>query len=329
MNNIINNIQEILITNNEKISIRSLLEICKACSIYNSKEIINNFNNKNLINKESKSKYLSPLLQLELLKLVKEKNKEARDILILTNYNLVVHIVNRLFIYNNDKNDFIEYGLLGLMHAIDHYEFDKGVPFSNYAAKCIGGYIKRYLANNVNLISIGRNPFFLSSKINRIEEKLMSSLNKENITDIEILEELRKEKPYQRLKEQDITALRTYAKAPISLDQTVSNSNETEDLFFKDVIEAKDNVENEVLSKYYINVFTKMFNGEIDCKLNERELLTLWYRYGFSDDIERTSDEVGKIFGISGARVREIERNAIRKLRKTEILKDKENRGYY
>ena len=326
-----NIIQEILIKNNETITINCLKEICKALSIFDTNDIINDFNNKNLLNKKSKSSTLSPNLQIELLKQVKNGNKKARDILVLTNYSLVAHIVKKFFIYNSDKNDFIEYGIMGLIHAIDHYEFERNIPFVNYAAKCIVGYIKKYLPTNVNSLSIGRNTFFLISKVTKIEEQLMKTLNREYITDLEILEELKKDKLYQKLKINDITELRTYAKSPTSLDQTIKNGTNTDEYTIKDIIISDNDIETEAITTTFNTIFNKIFNGEINCYLKEKELTVLWYRYGFDEKhIQRTSDEVAKIMKISGARVRELERLALRKLKNLVILQDEEkNRGLY
>ena len=321
---IIDNIKQYLINNKEKINIRALIEVCKAYSIYNIDEIINDFSNNNILNKESKSIYLSKNIQVELIKRFKNGDDKVRDILILTNYPLVKRVVNKTFVYNKDTQDFIQYGILGLIHAVDHYEMEKNVPFPNYAARCIFGYIINYVHNYSTSVSISKRSYMLSRKIAKIEEQLIKEYKKEYITDEEIYNRIIKIDKYNNIPLAIISNLRQLSE--ISLDKpTRFNDKEQKSLIVN--LRAKDNVEKEVLSNIYNEVFQKIFSGEIDARLTNRQLNVLKYKYGFDEEHRyRTSEEVGKILNINPITIRQIERDAFRILRKFFNQYDEKNK---
>ncbi len=331
MNNIIKLIENSLIKNQETISSKSLIEVCKTYSINNINEIKNYFKENKLINNKD-ILHLPTSLQNDFIKEIKKGDTKARDVMILTNYNLVTNIVNHYIIHNIEKDDFIGYGILGLMYAIDNYEFDNNAVFSTYATKCIIGYIKRYLPKHASQLSIGRNIYYLKSKIQKIEEELMKTLQKEDITDLEILNELKKSNKYKNLKLEDITSIRLYTKAVFSLDkEKVTEDGNDLNYTIDCVTSDKDEFESDLINKIYYETISKIFTGEIKTSLTKVELKVLWYRYGFDEEnIYRTSDEVGKILKVSGSRVREAERNALRKLRITTQIRniEKENKSY-
>lgn len=331
MNNIIYLIEKSLFKNQETISLKSLIEVCKAYSINNTNEIINYFKEKKLINNKD-ILHLPSSLQIDFIKEIRNGDTKARDVMILTNYNLVTNIVNHYIIHNIEKDDFIGYGILGLMYAIDNYELDNNTVFSTYATKCIIGYIKKFLPKHVSQLSIGRNIYYLKSKIQKIEEELMKSLQKEDISDLEILNELKKSNNYKNVKLQDITSIRLYTKAVFSLDkEKVTEDGNDLNYTIDSVTSDKDEFEEDVINKLYYETISKIFTGEIKTPLTEIELKVLWYKYGFDkDNIYRTSYEVASLLKISGSRVREVEKNALKKLRMITKIRntEKENKSY-
>ena len=320
-----------LINNQETISQKSLLEICKSYSIYNTNEIINNFKEKKLINNKD-ILYLPASLQIDLIKEVRNGDKNARNVMILTNYTLVTNIVNHFMTYNLDKEDFVGYGILGLMYAIDNYDLNNTAAFTTYATNCINGYLKKNLPRLISQLSIGRNIYYLNTKIQKIEEKLMKSLGREDISDLEILNELKKSNSYKNIKEEDIYYVRLYSKYTYSLDkEKVTENGNDLNYTINCVTSEYDEFEDKVLDKIYYETISKIFTGEIKTNLTEVELKVLWYRYGFDEEnIFRSSDEVGKILKVSGARIRQVERNALGKLRITTQIRniEKENKSY-
>ena len=326
MKNILEMIQEILENNHETISINALIEVCRIYSIYEKDKIIEIFKNKNLINLNSNSIHLPHNLQIAFLKRAKMGDLFARETLIITNYHLVIKLVNCFFLPDKEKEDFIQYGILGLMHAIDHFDFDKQNHFSTYAVNCIKGKMKHYLPSHQNSLKIDPSIFYLASKILNIEEQLMKKLNKEIITDLEILEELKKLNNYKTLTEEDVFFARQYCKNKISLDKEIIDEEGEEINLIKDNLASEsENVEEEVIGKVFREMIEKILNGEIKCILNQQELLVIRYIYGFDEEgIPRTCTEAAKILKISGSRVREIHINALRKLRKIELLRDTE-----
>ena len=331
MERIIKIIENSLINNQETISQKSLLEICKAYSIYNIDEIIRYFKEKSLINYKD-ILYLPASLQIDLIKEVRNGDKNARNVMILTNYTLVTNIVNHFMTYDLDKEDFVEYGILGLMYAIDNYNLDNNAAFTTYATKCIIGFLKKNLPRLISQLSIGRNIYYLNTKIQKIEEKLMKSLGREDISDLEILNELKKSNSYKNIKEEDIYYVRLYSKYTYSLDkEKVTEKGNDINYTINCVTSEYDEFEDKVLDKIYYETISKIFTGEIKTNLTEVELKVLWYRYGFDEEnIFRSSDEVGKILKVSGARIRQVERNALGKLRLSNVIRklEKENKSY-
>lgn len=325
MERIIKIIENSLINNQETISQKSLLEICKSYSIYNTNEIINNFREKKLINNKD-ILYLPASLQIDLIKEVRNGDKNAREVMILTNYTLVTNIVNHFMTYNLDKEDFVGYGILGLMYAIDNYDLNNTAAFTTYATNCINGYLKKNLPRLISQLSIGRNIYYLNTKIQKIEEKLMKSLGREDISDLEILNELKKSNSYKNIKEEDIYYVRLYSKYTYSLDkEKVTEDGNDLNYTIDCVTSDKDEFEEDIINRIYYEIFPKIFSGEIENKLKPMEIKVLWYRYGFDkENIFRSSDDVGKILGVSGARIRQIEKDALRKLRKLRIFIDEQ-----
>ncbi len=323
MEKIINILKE----NQATISFNSLNIICDSYFIYKDKKdaIIRSFKLNGLID-DKKTSYMPECLQLEFLKRVKNKDNIAIEVLVKTNYNLILYVIKNYYIFNFDKEDLIEYGMLGLLHAIYHFDISKDTSFSTYATHCIKGILKNSILHSFNPLKIGRNTFMITSKIKKIEEFLMKEKENEVITDEEILDELKKEIIDIKITLSDIKKLRQYQIELISTDTIIYNDNGRQIETLLDTIPSLDNVEEDCLDNIINSMIKDILNGKIDSNLSERELLIIRYLYGINEEKKYTSDEIGKILNISGARVRDIEKIALRKLKKLPILSDLEKK---
>ena len=163
-------------------------------------------------------------------------------------------------------------------------------------------------------ISISKRLLILNREISRIEEQLIKEYNREIITDEEIYNRLIKIDKYNNIPLSTISNLRQLSET--SLDRPIYyNDKEQKGMIIN--LRAEDNVEKEVLSNIYNDVFQKIFSGEIDARLTSRQLNVLKYKYGFDEEKKyRSAEEVGKILNINPVTIRQIERDAFRILRK-------------
>ena len=322
MKDIINLIESLLIKNQEKISLNALKEVCKTYCLFDDNEIIEHFKRNNLIKTGLKSNYLPNCLQIEFIKRSRNNDSLAKDLLIKTNYNLVVFLVDQIYKDGSDKEDLIQYGLMGLLHAIDNYDFNKNIPFSSYAVKCINGIIRRFLPIIMNSLKINQDLYYLANKITRIEEQLMKELYKENISDLEILTELQKDNKYKSTKEKHIFYLRNYLLTNLSLDKELTYDDEIGNKYMINNIPSDDNVEKLIMDSLTFELVRKVINKEIESNLSDKEMSVLYYRYGFDDGIKKSLLETGKLLKITTSRVKYIETDALIKLRRLNILKN-------
>ena len=237
----------------------------------------------------------------------------AKEELTNCNLKLVISIAKHYLNRGMQFLDLIQEGNIGLMKAVDKFDYKKGFKFSTYATWWIRQAITRALADQARTIRIPVHMVETINKITRTSRKLTQKLNRDP-TPEEISQELGGTLTPDRIREIQLIAM-----DPLSLEKPVG---EEEDSHVGDFIEDKD---NESPVKHANNVLLKDKLNEVLKDLTDREERVIRLRYGLDDGRNHTLEEVGKEFGVTRERIRQIEAKAIKKLRhpaRSKQLKD-------
>lgn len=246
---------------------------------------------------------LKPKEETELAKRIAEGDQRAKQQLIEANLRLVVSIAKHYIGRGMQFLDLIEEGNLGLMKAVEKFDYTKGFKFSTYATWWIRQAITRAIADQARTIRIPVHMVETINKITRVQRQLVQELGREPTAE-EISEKMEGALTPDRIRE--ITSL---ALEPVSLESPIG---EEDDSHLGDFVEDKDSVSpTEYTTKSMIR--DALYNVMND--LTDREERVLRLRYGLDDNRPRTLEEVGKEFGVTRERIRQIEAKAIRKLR--------------
>ena len=254
-------------------------------------------------------KMLSAVEEVELAKEIVNSSQEAKETFINANYRLVVSIAKRYKKENVDILDLIQAGNIGLIKAVEKYDYKKGYKFSTYATWWIKQSITRYIDDCENTIRI---PVHLHQRINFVKRKkqeLATVLQREPSLD-ELAEhcELEVDKILDILKRE---------KNVVSLDTPIK---EDEDSSLAEFIPSDANFDDVVMHEVEQHNLREKIE-ELLTGLNDQEQKVLRMRFGLDDDAPRTLEEIGKVFGVTRERIRQIEAKAIRKLRHPSRLK--------
>jgi RNA polymerase primary sigma factor len=259
---------------------------------------------------ETEDARLTNQLRRDLHCIIRE-GERAKHHLQEANLRLVVSIAKRYTGRGMAFLDVIQEGNLGLIRAVEKFDYSKGYKFSTYATWWIRQAITRAVADQARTIRVPVHMVEMINKLGRLQRELLQDLGREPT-------------PEQLAKEMDITPekvleIQQYAREPISLDLTIGNEGDSQlgDLIEdSEAVVAIDAVSFTLLQDHLRSVLAT---------LSEREAGVVRLRYGLTDGQPRTLDEIGNVYGVTRERIRQIECKIMSKLRhpsRAQLLRD-------
>ena len=270
---------------------------------------------------DSVKMYLKEIGKIELLNADQERDiaqrmadgdEDAKEMLINSNLRLVVSIAKKYMNRGLSLLDLIQEGNIGLIKAVDKFDYTKGFKFSTYATWWIRQAITRAIADQARTIRIPVHMVETINKLTRVQRQLVQDLGREPTT-----EELAKEMSMEPAKIREIQKI---SQDPISIDKPVGEEEDRHlvDFISNDELAAPEEEVARILLKEDL---IKALNS-----LTERERKVIELRFGLKDGIPMTLEQVGKKLGVTRERIRQIEAKAIRKLSRASSSKKLE--GY-
>ena len=249
------------------------------------------------------TRLLKPEEEVDLAKRIENGDKDARDLLIQSNLRLVVSIARKYTGRGMLFLDLIQEGNLGLMKAVEKFDYTKGFKFSTYATWWIRQAITRAIADQARTIRIPVHMVETINKMNRISKELVQQLGHDPTAE-QIAERMGNNMTPEKVRE-----IQKIALDPVSLETPIGEEDDSHlgDFLEDQNAQLPEDYANEQLLKEEIN--------DVLSGLTEREEKVLRLRFGLIDGRTRTLEEVGKEFNVTRERIRQIEAKALRKLK--------------
>ena len=239
--------------------------------------------------------------EIEALKETVKNGKDAREHLIKANIRLVVNIAKKYRRYSSSFLDLIQAGNVGLIRAVDKFDYKRGNRFSTYATWWIRRSVLRHLNQKERTI---RLPNYLSTRIRKI-----LAARKELTVKLSRQPTMKEISEIVNLPPDDVEKLLGYARRTVSLDQPVGEDGDSD---LQSYIENK-NAPNPFIEVRQSLLVEDLISAIDD--LTEREASILKLRFGLDGERKHTLKELGEMFGITRERIRQIQKGALRKLR--------------